>query len=152
LSIKAVYEGTWARRDRWATLRSVVHAVCAFKHPYRSRQNRRHHRTSMSSLDDDDDESDGAMSIDSGAASSMSNCIPMPSNSNRLMDSTDNLKGSSHTMINRRKLLDNEKHTQLDLENQIKSSIESHFTWYLSVSFDTTFCSSQTMTHDIEYR
>ncbi|UJR37238.1 hypothetical protein I4U23_029947 [Adineta vaga] len=82
---KAVYEGKWERRDRWATLRSVIRAVWAFKtaHRYRQKQNAR--RSSVSSLEDDD--SDGAMSMDSNG--------PIPTSSaqqNRTLGSIDNLK------------------------------------------------------------
>ena len=89
-----MYEGTWARRDRWATLRSVVQAVWAFKTAHRYRHQRRQRRPSTSSLDDDD--SDGAMSVDSnGAYVPPTSCIPTNStHSNRTSGSTDNLKGS----------------------------------------------------------
>ena len=63
-----MYLGTWARRDRWATLRSVFQAVWAFKAAYRDRQDA---RPSTSSFEDDD--SDGAMSYEGG---------PLPSSSN----------------------------------------------------------------------
>ncbi|CAF0994016.1 unnamed protein product [Adineta ricciae] len=82
---KAVYEGTWERRDRWATLRSVIRAIYAFKtaHRYRHKQNAR--RSSISSLEDDD--SDGAMSVDfSGPVASAS------AQQNKILGSTDNLK------------------------------------------------------------
>ena len=81
-----MYEGTWERRDRWATLRSVIRAIYAFKtaHRYRQKQNAR--RSSISSLEDDD--SDGAMSVDfSGPVASTS------AQQNKILGSTDNLKG-----------------------------------------------------------
>ncbi|CAF1049493.1 unnamed protein product [Rotaria sordida] len=88
---KAVYEGTWARRDRWATLRSVVRAVWAFKTAHRYRQNQRNRRPSTSSFDDDD--SDGAMSTDSNAVFSNISCIPTTStHPTRTLGSNDNLK------------------------------------------------------------
>ncbi|CAF2460586.1 unnamed protein product [Rotaria sp. Silwood2] len=87
---KAVYQGTWARRDRWATLRSVIHAVWAFKNAHRYRHNQRNRRPSTSSFDDDD--SDGAMSTDSNALLSNSSCIPTTSHATRTLGSTDNLK------------------------------------------------------------
>ncbi|CAF3448200.1 unnamed protein product [Rotaria sp. Silwood1] len=88
---KAVYEGTWARRDRWATLRSVFRAVWAFKTAHRYRHNQRNRRPSTSSLDDDD--SDGAMSTDSNVGYSHTSCIPTTStHPTRTLGSTDNLK------------------------------------------------------------
>lgn len=82
---KAVYEGTWERRDRWATLRSLVLAVSAFK----AAGQRRNRRPSTSSLEDD--ESDGAMSVDSNALFSTN-----PSQQNKSLGSTDNLKDNRY--------------------------------------------------------
>ncbi|CAF1170719.1 unnamed protein product [Rotaria magnacalcarata] len=84
---KAVYEGTWERRDRWATLRSVIRAVWAFKTAHRYRTNHRNRRLSASSFDDDDDDSDGAMSVDSHPIFQNANCVPTKS-----IGSIDNLR------------------------------------------------------------
>lgn len=98
--LQAVYEGTWARRDRWATLRSVVQAVWAFKTAHRYRQQRRQRRPSTSSLEDDD--SDGGISVDSNAMYPTATSGG-PTHSNRTLGSTDNLKGlfkrPSHRII-----------------------------------------------------
>lgn len=64
--LQAVYEGTWGRRDRWATLRAVFHAVRAFKVAAREKNTRHTRRESVSSLEDDD--SDGGMSFDSAGS------------------------------------------------------------------------------------
>lgn len=89
-----MYQGTWERRDRWATLRSVVKAVWAFKTAHRYRQNQRNRRASTSSYDDDDD-SDGAMSVDSSPFfPSATACVSAgSSHQNKTLGSTDNLKG-----------------------------------------------------------
>ncbi|CAF3583700.1 unnamed protein product [Adineta steineri] len=82
---KAVYEGTWERRDRWATLRSVFRAVWAFKTAHRYRLYRHNPRLSVSSLEDDD--SDGAMSVDSNAVAPSNSIQP-----NKNLGSIDNLR------------------------------------------------------------
>ncbi|CAF4347212.1 unnamed protein product, partial [Didymodactylos carnosus] len=86
---KAVYEGTWPRHDRWATLRGVVRAVWAFKNAHRVMNNQKHQHQRIrnhpdtASLDTSSLEDSDGCSIDSMALAN--------DNTNRLA-SNENLK------------------------------------------------------------
>ncbi|CAF1032445.1 unnamed protein product [Didymodactylos carnosus] len=83
---RAVYEGTWPRHDRWATLRNVVRAVWAFKNAHylmndKKHQRTRHHDTTSFDMSASDD-SDGC-SIDS---------VPLVNDNTNRIESNENLK------------------------------------------------------------